>query len=135
MPLKLTLKPNEKILIGSAVIANGPSKTEIAIMNRVPVVREKDMLALEDAQTPVEKLYASLVEMYVDPTHEKEAYKLYRLLLEQLLQMHPDPEVIDLLSEISAYLKSADHYKAMRTCKKLMELETAMRTGAPQDSA
>ncbi len=26
MPLKLTLKPNEKVLIGTAVIANGPAK-------------------------------------------------------------------------------------------------------------
>jgi len=81
MPLKLTLKPNEKVLVGSALIANGSTKSEIAILNRVPVVREKDMLAPEDAVTPAQKLYASLVEMYVDPARQAEAYSLYRLML------------------------------------------------------
>ena len=36
MPLKLTLKPNEKILIGTSVIANGSAKTEFVVLNRVP---------------------------------------------------------------------------------------------------
>ena len=29
-----------KVLIGTAVIANGPAKTEFVVLNRVPVVRE-----------------------------------------------------------------------------------------------
>ena len=44
MPLKLTLKPNEKVLIGTAVISNAGQKSEIVIQNTVPVLREKDII-------------------------------------------------------------------------------------------
>ena len=56
MPLKLTLKPNEKVLIGTSVIANGPAKTEFVVLNRVPVVREKDIITEEKADTIAKKL-------------------------------------------------------------------------------
>ena len=51
MPLKLTLKPNEKVLIGTAVLTNAGSKAEIIIQNNVPVLREKDIITEENADT------------------------------------------------------------------------------------
>ena len=51
MPLKLTLKPNEKILIGTAVITNAGPKAELIVQNTVPVLRERDIITEEKADT------------------------------------------------------------------------------------
>ena len=51
MPLKLTLKPNEKVLIGTAVLTNAGPKAEIIVQNTVPVLREKDIITEENADT------------------------------------------------------------------------------------
>jgi flagellar protein FlbT len=55
MPLKLTLKPDEKVLIGTAVISNAGQKAEIVIQNTVPVLREKDIITEEKADTIAKK--------------------------------------------------------------------------------
>lgn len=126
------------------MIANGGSKAEIAILNHVPIVREKDMMAPEDADTPVKRLYASLLDMYIHPERSAEAYRLYRLLLEQLISTDPDEAAMELLSKISALLVAGDHYKAMRACKKLIRheedgetkaLQTVDGAAAPDDDA
>ena len=57
MPLKLTLKPNEKVLIGTAVITNVGQKSEIVIQNTVPVLREKDIITEENANTVCKRIY------------------------------------------------------------------------------
>ena len=72
MPLKLTLKPNEKVLIGTAVISNAGQKSELVIQNTVPVLREKDIITEENANTICRKIYHVILNMYVEPRNEKE---------------------------------------------------------------
>jgi flagellar protein FlbT len=52
MALKITLKPNEKMIVSGAVVTNGNSKnTDLIIENNVPVLRQKDILSEKDATT------------------------------------------------------------------------------------
>ena len=44
MPLRLDLRPHEKLFLGGAVLVNGDSRCQLAVLNDVPVVREKDIL-------------------------------------------------------------------------------------------
>ena len=37
MALKISLKPNESLIIGGAVITNGNSKSDLIVENNVPV--------------------------------------------------------------------------------------------------
>ena len=46
MALKLTLKPNEKVFIGGAVVQNGENPAELSILNDVPLLRGKDPVAV-----------------------------------------------------------------------------------------
>lgn len=71
MPLKLTLKPDEKVLIGTAVLTNAGPKAEIIIQNTVPVLREKDIISEEKADTVVKKIYFVILSMYVDSKNEQ----------------------------------------------------------------
>ena len=83
MPLKLTLKPNEKVLIGSAVITNAGQKSEIIIQNTVPVLREKDIITEEKADTVCKKIYFTILNMYVDQKNEKDHHDVYFKLVKE----------------------------------------------------
>ena len=123
MPLKLTLKPNEKVLIGTSVIANGPNKTEFVVLNHVPVVRQKDIITEEDADTIGKKLYVTILNMYINPEKEKDFHGVYFLLMRQMILMPMDPKAIDVMVEMSQRIIESDHYRALKLCRDLIKYE------------
>ena len=123
MPLKLTLKPNEKVLIGTAVLTNAGSKAEIIIQNNVPVLREKDIITEENADTISKKIYFIVLNMYVDSKNESEYHSIYFKLINELMDIAPNTEVIAMIMEISQRILEGDHYIALKACKKLLNYE------------
>ena len=65
MPLKIELKPNERLIVGSALITNDKERTRIFIDGNVPILREKYILTEEQANTPCKKVYYVLQKMYL----------------------------------------------------------------------
>lgn len=123
MPLKLTLRRHEKILIGNAVLQNGEAKSEFVVLNHVPVLREKDMMSETEADTVAKKIYFTILNMYVSPEQERSFHKFYFLLLKQLMVMPLGDEGLDLMMETSEHIIAGDHYKALKSCRKLIEFE------------
>ena len=123
MPLKLTLKPNEKVLIGTSVIANGPAKTEFVVLNRVPVVREKDIITEERADTIAKKLYVTILNMYITPAREKDFHGIYFVLMRQMILIPVDARAVDLMVEMSQHILASDHYRALKLCRQLIKFE------------
>jgi flagellar protein FlbT len=123
MPLKLTLKPNEKVLIGTAVLTNAGSKTEIIIQNNVPVLREKDIITEENADTISKKIYFIVLNMYVDPKNESEYHSIYFKLINELMDIAPNTEILAMIMEVSQKILEGEHYIALKACKKLLNYE------------
>ena len=67
MALVLDLKPGEKVLIGEAVITNDTQRTRLHIAGDAPILREKDVLQEDDADTPCKKVYFIVQCMYLAP--------------------------------------------------------------------
>lgn len=55
MPLKIELKPNERLIVGNALITNDRERTRLYIDGNVPILREKYILTEEQADTPCKK--------------------------------------------------------------------------------
>lgn len=123
MPLKLTLKPNEKVLIGNAVIVNAGKKSEIIIQNTVPVLRERDIITEKKADTLSKKIYFVILNMYVDPNKEKKFHEIYFKLIKELFNAWRDERVLILVMEISRKILEGNHYLALKLCKKLINFE------------
>ena len=66
MPLKLSLKPGEKFVLNGAVLANGDKRTSLVIQNKACVLREKDIMQPEEANTPARRIYLAIMMMYLD---------------------------------------------------------------------
>lgn len=131
MPLKLTLKPNEKILIGTAVIMNAGQKAELIIQNTVPVLRERDIITEEKADTLVKKIYFIILSMYVDPKNEGGYHSIYFKLVKELFNAAPDQVVLALVMEISQKILEGNHYQALKACRKLLNFEAELMANVP----
>lgn len=124
MPLKLTLRPDEKVLIGTAVVTNVGQKSEIIVQNTVPILREKDIITEEDATTLAKKLYYLILNMYVDPRNEKEYHKIYFKLVNELFNTFPDQRNLAMVMAMSQKILEGNHYQALKECRKLINFES-----------
>ena len=124
MPLKLTLKAHEKVLIGSAVLANGESKADIIVLNTVPVLREKDIITEDEADTPAKRIYFTILNMYADPRNEGEYHKIFFKLVRDFIDAVPNPKVLGIIADMSQRILEGNHYQALKECRKLIEYET-----------
>lgn len=124
MPLKLTLKPHEKVLIGTAVVAAGDEKTELVVLNQVPVLRQKDIITLEDADTAAKMLYFTILNMYAEPHRQQQFHKAYFDLLRTLMTMPLGAEGMNLVMDISQRILEGDVYKALKLGQRLIARES-----------
>src|SRR6185503_6333107 len=76
MALKVELKPNERILIGESVVTNCNQRSSLVIEGASPVLREKDILTAQRADTPAKRIYLAVQLMYTsrDPRAHHEVY-------------------------------------------------------------
>src|SRR3984893_7963815 len=65
MPLRVELKPFERIIIGETVLINSGTRTSFLIDGEAPILREKDTVTAETANTPVKRLYFCVQMMYL----------------------------------------------------------------------
>ena len=68
MALKVELKPHERIIIGNCVITNTDQRARLLIDgDKIPILREKDILTPETANTPAKLVYLAVQLMYISP--------------------------------------------------------------------
>ncbi len=121
MSLKITLKPNERIIIDGAVITNGASPCELMIENNIPVLRQKYILSEKEANSPCRRIYFVIQLMYIDEQNLKTYHKMYWDLVRDLVEVAP--RVLGLIDQISEHVLNAEYYKALNLAKELMDYE------------
>ena len=123
MPLKLSLKPGEKFVLNGAVVANGDKRTSLVLQNKASVLREKDIMQPEDANTPARRIYFPVMMMYLAPTSIEMNYNEFALRMTEFMGAINDVEAIALCVDISRDVMSGAYYKALMQCKKLFDFE------------
>jgi len=121
MALKITLKPRERLIIGGAVITNGNTTTDLVVENNVPILRQKDIMGLKDADSPCRRIYFAIQLMYVDGKDLQEQHRIYWDLVKDVTEAAPSTE--GLLSQISELVLNRDYYQALKLTRKLMAYE------------
>jgi flagellar protein FlbT len=120
MALKVELKPGERIFIGECVITNDDQRTRLLIDGSAPVLREKDIMTADRADTPGKRIYLAVQLMYTsrDPrTH----HEVYFALIRDIVQAAPStwPQI----ETINNHILSGEMYKALKQSRKLIEYE------------
>ncbi|MEA2873288.1 MAG: flagellar biosynthesis repressor protein FlbT [Hyphomicrobiales bacterium] len=127
MALKVELKPGERILIGEAVVTNSDQRTRLLIEGAAPILREKDIMTLERADTPAKRIYLAVQLMYTSreaqPHHE-----LYFSLVRDIVQAAPS--TWPLIEAINNHILTGEIYKALKDTKKLIAYEEELLNAA-----
>lgn len=133
MALKVELKPHEKIIVGSCVITNTDQRAKLLIEgDRLPVLREKDILTPDTADTPSKLIYLAVQLMYIshDPQEHHAVY--FDLMRDVLSAM---PSAADLIQEINNHILNGDYYRALKESKKLIAYEHRLIELAKSETA
>lgn len=135
MALVIDLKPGEKILIGTAVITNDSQRTRLHISGEAPILREKDVMQEEEANTPCKRIYFLIQCMYMAAT-PKDYHQKYFELVKEI--QHAAPTTAFIFLTINEWIIQDNYYKAMREARELIKLEEELihhATGKTQPAA
>lgn len=127
MALVIDLKPREKVIIGNAVITNDTQRTRLHIDGDAPILREKDVLKPEDADTPCKRVYYIIQLMYLanDPTeHYDEYFRSIREIQEAA------PSMALSFADISQFILEGAYYKALKATRKIIDYEKELMDNA-----
>jgi flagellar protein FlbT len=123
MALKVELKPFERILIGQSLITNTEFRTKLMIEGHAPILREKDILTAETADTPVKRLYLCVQMMYLEDDIPK-YQDLYMSFVKDLLEAVPSFR--QSIETASRLILGGSLYQSLREIQKLIRREAEL---------
>jgi flagellar protein FlbT len=120
MALKVELKPGERIILGDCVVTNHDQRTRLLIEGQVPILREKDILTPQTADTPAKRVYLAVQLMYTS-REPRNHHDLYFSLVRQIVEAAPS--MWPIIESINNHILSGELYKALKDAKKLIAYE------------
>lgn len=120
MALKVELKPGEKLLVGNCIITNSDQRTRLFIDGTAPILREKDILTSETANTPAKRIYLAVQLMYIDDDIETAKHS-YMGLAQDFVEAVPSSVAI--VDQINNEILTGSLYKALKAAQRLIEYE------------
>lgn len=121
MPLKIRLKPNERMIVGGSVITNGNTRCDLLIENKVPILRQNDIMREEDADSPCRRIYFAIQLMYIDEENLIEHHNAYWKLVQDTVKAAPS--MLALIDQISEHILNNKYYQALKLARKLIDYE------------
>jgi flagellar protein FlbT len=125
MALKVELKPNERIIIGACVITNTDQRARLLIDgDNIPILREKDILTPETADTPAKLVYLAVQLMYISPDPQVNHGTYFNLVRDIVTAV---PSAWPIIEDINNLILNGDLYHALKETKKLVAYERKLR--------
>src|SRR6202158_3237977 len=125
MALKVELKPHERIIIGACVVTNTDQRARLLIDgDNIPILREKDILTPETADTPAKLVYLAVQLMYISPDPRASHGTYFDLVREIVTAV---PSAWPIIEGINNHILNGDLYHALKAAKKLVAYEKKLR--------
>ena len=127
MPLKVELKPGERIIIGDCVITNDDQRTRFLVEGNAPILREKAIMTPERANSPAKRIYLAVQMMYL--ANDSRAYhEVYFKLVREIMQAAPS--TWPFIEGINNQILTGNIYKALKEADKLIRYEGELLANA-----
>ncbi len=127
MALKVELKPGEKLLVGNCIITNSDQRTRLFIDGRAPILREKDILTAETANTPAKRIYLAVQLMYIGDDIGLTRDQYFSLVNDFLEAV---PSSTEIVNQINNEILTGQLYKALKAAQRLIEYEQELFSNA-----
>jgi flagellar biosynthesis repressor protein FlbT len=145
VPLKIELKPNERVILGDCVVTNADRRACLVIEGDVTILREKDIMSLSRADSLAKLIYLAVQFIYT-AKRRQDHHALYFRLADEFLKAAPDAKPY--IESINNRILTGQPYKALKEARKLIAYEkdhldmryatnvyakTAIETAAPRE--
>ena len=137
MPLTINLKPGEKLIVNGVVLQNVNHVAKLLVHNEAALLREKDILAEEAANTPARRIYFAIQCQYLFPGKSEHYLPLIHRFLREFGEAAPSTR--PLVYKTEQQVAEGHLYQSLKTTKQLIAREqeimngctgTDLRTGA-----
>jgi flagellar protein FlbT len=127
MPLTINLKPGEKLIINGVVLQNAHHAAKLVVHNEAALLREKDIITEEGANTPARRIYFGTQCLYLFPDKRD----FYLPLIHRFLREFGEaaPSTLPLVEKIERDVESGQLYQALKTAKQLVAKEQEILNG------
>jgi flagellar biosynthesis repressor protein FlbT len=123
MALKIELKPGERVILGECVVTNADQRTHLLVEGHAPILREKDIMTPERADTPAKRIYLAVQLMYTAKNPQAH-HELYFSLVRDIVQAAPSMWLH--IENINNQILMGQMYKALKDAKKLINYEKGL---------
>ena len=121
MPLKLSLKPGEAVIVNGAVLRNGERRGTVLLENHARVLREKDVLQPDLVRTADQRVYFAIMQLYLMGEHDGAIYDQVAAALTAALGDAATDEQRNQLLDISRACACGEIYQALSACRRYMK--------------
>jgi flagellar biosynthesis repressor protein FlbT len=118
MPLRLTIKPQERLIVNGAILRNGGSHNISLIVETLcQLLRESELINESEADTPCKKICLTLQVLHLseDPTDVTNLFFAQAVEVMRIL-----PSSAPFLLEIQEHLAAGQTYAAIKVGRQLM---------------
>lgn len=120
MPLKIELKPNERIILGDCILTNCGARTRVQIDGKVPILREKEIMTPRRANSPAKRIYLALQLIYTSKEPRRH-YIVYLQLVRDMVRAASAARPF--IDRINNRILTGELYKALKEARKLVAYE------------
>jgi flagellar biosynthesis repressor protein FlbT len=126
MALKVELRPHERIIVGNCVITNTDQRARLLIDgDNVPILRERDILTPETADSPAKLVYLAVQLMYISPDPQSQHGTYFNLVRDIVTAV---PSAWPIIEGINNNILNGDLYRALKDARKLIAYEEKLRS-------
>lgn len=122
MALRISLRDGEKIIVNGAVL-RAVGRMDLCVENNVALLRGRDVMTPEEANTPARRLYFACMLAYIDQgdraAHQDAILELVRELMDALEAAEAKATCLSFVEKIA----TADFYRGLADCRWLMKYE------------
>ena len=120
MALKVEIKPGERIILGDSIITNDGHRARLQIEGDAPILREKDILRPEEADSPCKRIYLVVQMMYLSADPQQH-FDLYFDLIRDVQRAAPSTTAR--IDQVNTNILNGSFYKALKEAKALIDYE------------
>ena len=130
MALKVELKAGERLIVGDCLITNTEQRARLLIEGETPILRERDILTPETANTPAKRIYLAVQLMYLS-RNPRDHHEVYFDLMRDIVQAAPS--TWPYIENINNHILTGEMYKALKHARKLIAYEQELIDHATRD--
>lgn len=125
--LAVKLKPGERLVVNGAVLHNGNTRNVLYFANRAAILRERDVMQVEQAVTPTSRVYFIVQLMLLNPEDVDTTYRAtFEQLMTGLLRTFKSPPILKALTDCAFWVGDGDYYKALAALRPVLDYEAKL---------